>query len=106
MLGLVYSPSASRNASLTFRIKVLTYGTMCLSVAVSNGTFLVGGTGCKVERGSLVLFRFCKASITDRALASESLRGRVMEVLGFSGVRCVIGSDGVVKADGFGPKIL
>jgi hypothetical protein len=46
-------------------------------VAVSNGTFFEEGVGGASATGSKVLFLFCNASITDRALASESFRGRV-----------------------------
>jgi hypothetical protein len=48
------------------------------NVAVSKGTFFEEGVGGASGTGSYVLFLFCNASITDRALASESLRGRVM----------------------------
>ena len=48
------------------------------SVAVSNGTFLGDGVGGAFAGDSKTLcLLLCNASITDRALASESLRGRV-----------------------------
>jgi hypothetical protein len=47
-------------------------------VAVSNGTFLEEGVGGASAATSMVLFRCCNASMTDRALASESFRGRVI----------------------------
>ena len=74
------------------------------SVAVSKGTFFVGSGGVASVGGSCVLFRFCSASITERALASESLRGRV--AIGFgsgvaNGVPCLI----VGSGDDWGPNI-
>lgn len=47
------------------------------SVAVSKGTFLGDGVGGAFAGDSKTPFLDCSASMTERALASESLRGRV-----------------------------
>lgn len=76
------------------------------SVAVSKGTFLeegVGGIGIFAGE-SRTAFLDCSASITDRALASESLRGRV--VIGLdSGVAGASYLGFGVTGEGWGPKI-
>jgi hypothetical protein len=80
--GLEYKPSASLIVSLTLRVNVLTYGTIRRSVEVSKGTFFEGveGMGGASRNGSYALLLFCSASMTERALASESLRGLVAMV--------------------------
>ena len=105
VLGLEYSPSASLNASFTFRVNVFTYGTMRRSVAVSNGTFLVTGVGSALASGSWVLLLFWRDSITNRALASESFRGRVMIGLGSETVIGVVCRTVNGIGDDCGPKM-